>query len=456
MIVACVPLYMYLAVHVDNHVLRIAILPAIFFTVCMQAAQFVGWRVEKTDGMSTYDDPTAIVVVGAVVVFYEMHSLTMALICFALSGVVIGNIRTRKFAALIFNVFQNVFCFMASLATLYLLDFQLDESVISFVAKITAAALVYTLLNNLILNAMLSIYGGRWNFMHDSVAKLLAKSFPLVVFSGLLGRFYFDFGPMMLWTFFLPMFLYYFLHKSLMELQEARTTAVDTLIRALEAKDPYTASHAHRVAKFANYIGEEFGFSERRLERLHYAALLHDIGKLIIPNSILNKPGPLSHREYQIILRHEAVTEAVLNRIEFLSGVAHFAGANHNSIENINSSRIEPHIIAVCDAFDAMTSSRSYRRALSQEVAFDELHNMEGQQFLPHVVDALINVLEKKHERYGAGYEVNAIHENAPRAGVGSAGLRDFATELVREELDSSHALRYVDDNFTDAAIYEP
>src|SRR5690606_20894280 len=127
--------------------------------------------------------------------------------------------------------------------------------------------------------------------------------------------------------------------------------AVNTLIKALEAKDPYTAKHADRVAKFACYIGEEFQFSKRRMDRLRYAALLHDIGKLIIPNDILNKPGPLNANEYRVILRHEAVTEEVLKRIEFLAGIADFASANHNSIDSTNHRRAEPHIIAASDAF---------------------------------------------------------------------------------------------------------
>jgi HD-GYP domain-containing protein (c-di-GMP phosphodiesterase class II) len=185
---------------------------------------------------------------------------------------------------------------------------------------------------------------------------------------------------------------------SYLELKAGQEQTIETLILALEAKDPYTAGHAQRVATFSEYVGSELAFGQRRMERLRYAALMHDIGKLVVPNQILNKPGRLT----------EAATAAV-----------------------DGSGLIEPAIIHVADAFDAMTSTRSYRRALSQETAFAELRDGAGTQFNAECVEALITAIERRGEQYGAGHEVDE-HEWAvapPEAGTGSAGLGHLVPE---------------------------
>src|SRR5262249_57165721 len=97
--------------------------------------------------------------------------------------------------------------------------------------------------------------------------------------------------------------------RSYMRITEAREETVQMLIRALESKDRYTAGHAERVAKYAGYIGEEMNFSPARRERLHYAALMHDIGKLVVPNQILNKPGKLTAEEFGRLRRARADAE---------------------------------------------------------------------------------------------------------------------------------------------------
>ena len=94
------------------------------------------------------------------------------------------------------------------------------------------------------------------------------------------------------------------------------------LIRALEQKDPYTAGHAERVAMYARYIGEELNFMPARLERLRFAALMHDIGKLVVPNHLLNKPGRLTAEEFAQVRIHEKVSVQMLSHIDFLRPIA--------------------------------------------------------------------------------------------------------------------------------------
>jgi HD-GYP domain-containing protein (c-di-GMP phosphodiesterase class II) len=209
-------------------------------------------------------------------------------------------------------------------------------------------------------------------------------------------------------------------------------------VRALEEKDRYTAGHAGRVASYAQYMGEELGLSAARLERLRYAALMHDVGKLAVPNHLLNKPGRLTAEEFAVVRRHEHVSVEILSMIDFLAPVAPSASGDFSRYRALSDEAgrdatgmgepLEPYIVAVADAFDAMTSTRAYRRALDQEVAYRELRSRAGSQFHPACVEALIAALDRRGEQHGAGHET-AVEEYAvppPTMGAGSAGLGDL------------------------------
>jgi HD-GYP domain-containing protein (c-di-GMP phosphodiesterase class II) len=166
------------------------------------------------------------------------------------------------------------------------------------------------------------------------------------------------------------------------------------------------------------------------LERLRFSALMHDIGKLIVPNQILNKPGRLTEAEFARMRDHERVSVALLRQIDFLAPAVPSLEAEEKHVP-LDAMPLETQIIAVADAFDAMTSTRAYRRALTQDVAFAELRDKSGTQFEPRCVEALIAVLERRGERYGAGHETQVADFAVPppEAGTGSAGLGDFATD---------------------------
>ena len=168
------------------------------------------------------------------------------------------------------------------------------------------------------------------------------------------------------------------------------------LVRALEAKDRYTAGHAERVANYARLIGEELRFTPARLERLRFAALMHDIGKLVVPNHLLNKPGKLTAEEFARVRMHEAVSAEMLSHIDFLAPVAQSSLSEHTVYQPDDAKHpIEPYIVMVADAYDAMTSTRSYRQALPPDVAIAELRDKAGSQFHPECADALIRALER-------------------------------------------------------------
>ena len=137
---------------------------------------------------------------------------------------------------------------------------------------------------------------------------------------------------------------------------------------------------------YAGYIGEELDFMPARMERLRFAALMHDIGKLVVPNQLLNKPGKLTEEEFARVRIHEGVSVQMLSHIDFLRPIAMHAHSDAMQFDPDDLDHpIEPYIIMVADAYDAMTSTRSYRKALPQEVAFQELRDKSGKQFHPGV-----------------------------------------------------------------------
>jgi HD-GYP domain-containing protein (c-di-GMP phosphodiesterase class II) len=259
------------------------------------------------------------------------------------------------------------------------------------------------------------------------VAPAIVQSLPFAVVGMLLGRLYLALGPAVMLLIIVPIVIAREMFASYMRVKESHEETVGVLIHALEQKDHYTAGHAGRVANYARYIGEELNFMPARLERLRFAALMHDIGKLVVPNHLLNKPGRLTAEEFAQIRVHEKVSVQMLSHIDFLRPIA---GSGHSDNTRFNPDDpdhpIEPYIVMVADAFDAMTSTRAYRKALSQRVAFQELRDKAGIQFHPACVEALIGVIERRGEMHGAGYEQQPEFVDAPVAGLGSAGLGDL------------------------------
>ena len=145
---------------------------------------------------------------------------------------------------------------------------------------------------------------------------------------------------------------------------------------------------------YAGYIAEELDFMPARAERLRFAALMHDIGKLVVPNQLLNKPGKLTEDEFRRVRIHERVSVQMLSQIDFLRPIAGHGQSDAMKFDPDDPDHpIEPYIIMVADAYDAMTSTRSYRKALPQEVAFQELRDKSGTQFHPDCAEALIRAI---------------------------------------------------------------
>src|SRR5262245_3918807 len=322
-------------------------------------------------------------------------------------GLYLPQIRSRDWRKVLFNCANFG---LAALVGSLLFEFLVvgEPSTAFLLAVSVPVALVYSLTNSALLVPAMAMRTGRpamdvGQEMWISDIQILPFGFLGV----LLGELYLHVGPWVVLLFVAPIFIARQAFASALELRAARDAALETLVRALEAKDKYTAGHVERVAQFAQYIGQEMSFKQSKLDRLRYAALMHDIGKLIVPNQILNKPGKLTPEEYERMRHHEFVSVELLRRIDFLAPVAVSIEADHGSTGSDESAPTEARIIAVADAFDAMTSTRAYRRALSQAVAFAELRDKSGSQFDAACVEALIRAIEKRDQSYGAGHETD-------------------------------------------------
>jgi hypothetical protein len=184
----------------------------------------------------------------------------------------------------------------------------------------------------------------------------------------------------------------------------------DALIQAIEAKDAYTGGHLRRVSEYAVAVGEKLGLRGRELETLHYASLLHDVGKLGVPESVLGKEGPLDPRETDLMRQHPEIGARMLERLEVLRGAAPLVlhhqerfdgeldGQHPGYPRGLAGEEIPlgARIIAVVDAFDAMTTTRPYREALPQDEAAAILRREKGRQFDPKVVDAFLDGLAER------------------------------------------------------------
>ncbi len=179
---------------------------------------------------------------------------------------------------------------------------------------------------------------------------------------------------------------------------------IKVLVDVLEAKDTYTRGHCERVAEISLLIGHELKLSESQMENLKMAAMLHDIGKIGISKQILNKPGFLTQEEFTEIKKHPAIGERIVEGISFPKDVhdgiklhhERFDGHGYPDGKGTADCPLLARIIQVADAYEAMTSNRPYRQAMSQEQALDELQKGKAKQFDPYIVDIFVKVVGQK------------------------------------------------------------
>lgn len=387
------------------------------FTVLYVGLEF--FAVEVND--KQYQSASIMVIMTAGVIFalQPESSATLGMVLMAALGPFVpADFKQRRWFQPMANFGQMV---MAAAASGLILDIGLAQvtdltpRVLAIVTptSIVAAAFFVLIQQALVRHAVRTVYPYDRLEPWSHLGSLFFAQFAMGTLGGLIGAAYLIAErPAVL---VLIIGVYGIGHMSLYayaQLRVSHLSAIKGFVKTLEAKDMYTRGHTERVAYFSEMIGEEYGFSGTQIEELKWAALIHDLGKLAVPTELIRKRGRLDDEEYDTMKEHAHLVEEILAEVDFLQPMVEIASGHHSHYDGNGyggrghkegeTPSLAACIVAVADAFDAMTSARSYRMALSQRYALSELRNQSGAQFHPEVVDAFERALKKSGRRWGA------------------------------------------------------
>jgi HD-GYP domain-containing protein (c-di-GMP phosphodiesterase class II) len=190
------------------------------------------------------------------------------------------------------------------------------------------------------------------------------------------------------------------------DMKQLLFSMVQSLSDAIEAKDSYTRGHTQRVSEISVALGEALSLPSQGLENLRWASILHDVGKIGIPESILCKPARLTAEEYEVMKKHPEIGYQIMNHIvplrEALTGVLHhherFDGKGYPKGLKGNEIPLYGRILSVADTYDSMTSTRSYRQARTHEFAVEEIRRVSGEQLDPDIVLVFMEMAQNNRE----------------------------------------------------------
>lgn len=211
--------------------------------------------------------------------------------------------------------------------------------------------------------------------------------------------------------------------------------SVITIAHTVDTRDRYASKHSLRVALYCKEIARRLGYTEKEIDELYYIALLHDIGKIAIEDSILNKAGRLTPEEYETVKQHVSIGAEIVHNTNFVPGVEEGVRYHHERYDGSGYMGVQgekipmaARIIAVADAYEAMLADRAYRKHLSREQAVDELKQGRGTQFDPHIVDVFLELLQ----------EGLAIDEESVEREINAGGEITEAGALLRQVFQES------------------
>ena len=194
------------------------------------------------------------------------------------------------------------------------------------------------------------------------------------------------------------------------DLRTGYVQTVRALAEAIDAKDTYTRGHSERVGVYASRIARQLGLRKEMIERVYISGILHDVGKIGVPDAIITKPSRLTPEEYDEIKKHPEIGARILEPVEFLCDVVPCVRHHHEWFDGSESGYpyqlrgdqipLPSRVILVADTVEAMTSNRPYRNGLPLDVVIRELHKYSGSQFDPQVVEALMRLLDAEGDEF--------------------------------------------------------
>ena len=273
---------------------------------------------------------------------------------------------------------------------------------INILGAITAV-LLYTIVNVLSYSILFSIIEAKpIKEMFFNFGWIIRNFNALAPFGVLMALSYETWNVLVVLLFLGPFLLARYTYSMYIDMKRLYYKTINTLTHAIDAKDKYTNGHSYRVADYAEKTARQLSMSLKQIELVKNSAILHDIGKIGISDAIINKPGYLDAIEREEVQKHPIIGEEIIKEIDAFHEVSRVIRHHHERFDGsgypdgLKASKIpfESSIIAVVDSYDAMTSDRSYRRALSHEDAINTIREERGKQFHPEVVDAFISIIE--------------------------------------------------------------
>ena len=339
-----------------------------------------------------------------------VYGPALAMLITVLSALIAETIEKKKsWYKVMFNVAE--YALSAGIAGLVyqytggIIGFQ---NFFKFAFPATLCALTYCLVNSILVTIVIS-------FAQDSkittvwrvnIKEMIPSYLAEAPMGFLMAIVYVDVGIVGILLFFLPLLLARRSFELYTKMRKVYLDTIRALAAAIDAKDPYTKGHSERVAETSVALAEELNLPGREIENIEYTALLHDIGKIGIADSILGKKGSLTSEEFDKIKEHTIMGANIIEPVDFLKN-SYWAIYHHHEKYNgkgypdgIKSEDIPilARIIAVADAYDAMSSDRPYRKKLNKDKILKELKDQSGKQFDPEVVKALISILDRERE----------------------------------------------------------
>ena len=300
-----------------------------------------------------------------------------------------------------------------------------------------AAAVVFEVVNGLLMVTVISLTE-RVSPLAVWFGSLAESALPMFIYSifGLLLAVVWSYvGPISALLVLAPLTVARWVFQEFALRQEAYEATMRSLIKSVETKDFYTRGHSERVAKASVLIGRRSGMREDRVASLRYAGMLHDVGKLGVPTEVLQASGKLTEEQFEAIQQHPVRGREITKDLEFLGEAIEGIHLHHERIDGrgyplgLKGSEIPEfaRIIAVADAFDSMTTTRSYRGARTVEEAIVELRACKGSQFDPVLVEAMVEAVEAD------GWElVDTSQPVPPVAAMPSFGSDDDDPSVAR------------------------
>jgi len=397
--------------HLRYEFTRISLFPVLFFMLLTFLAELLPVNLPRGNATISVSFP---IIYSSILLFGPAAGTIVASL---------GSVRLKElqgkvaWQAVIFNRSQVAMCAFAA-ATVYQAlggTFGVLAGV-SDILPLFAGGLVYIVTNIILTTLYLSLLEGvspqgMWlvNFKWLVINYLVLIPLAVVV-----AAIYQIIGAGGVIFFFIPLLVARHSFQLYIEMRDVYLSTIRSLVNALEARDHYTYGHSERVARYAVAIGRKLRLPEDQLELLEYVGLLHDIGKIGIRDAVLNKPGRFKAEEHAEMRRHAEIGADLISDVRILGRGAAWVRHHHERYDGggypdgLRGEEIPlgARIVAVADAYDAMTSSRPYKETKDRKASIEELRRCSGTQFDPKCVEAFIEVLSKEVEEERALPEV--------------------------------------------------